>query len=473
MDNSGFPTKTIDDLPVELMHEIFSYLGHYTMKIVALVSKGWNQIVSSSPDFNKRIILKLVKCFVNVEFSRKYRNIILWDCYFIHHTDQEILVMLQKVAELASDVKTLKIVSTNRNDYGVENGKTFLNVLRYFTSIEELEIMLMYIDPSQGKVSRGNVIIDRMPTLRKLEVFHYSWILKHIECPNLQSLQIDQRGDKHDIDQEEIVEFLNKQTQLKTLDLKGVNFITNQELTPKFHLKHIIITSYSSFSKNQNWMRLLGSAAPGSKISIAEVDEQNFLSSFLTMLNDFENINCLEFFTKRATKPETLHDTFLEDSESPLYGKIDHIKSLIMRAGIGLQNYFEIQMWYNWFEELKGNDRIYSCNPEPLRNHYKISPRMMRKFNKSRGQKVKKHLPFNHRKIKLNFFGYAYDIEPFPMLPSIETIDVDVCFCDYAYRKYKIRQPSCFMSASIGVKHRFGYNLWRNGNRKNCYCKLV
>lgn len=72
--------STIEDIPPEVMCEIFKKLDHITLKTCCLVSPKWNKVISTSPDFLNRTSLvirtsSLCTEDLSMKPTRNYKNL--------------------------------------------------------------------------------------------------------------------------------------------------------------------------------------------------------------------------------------------------------------------------------------------------------------------------------------------------------------------------------------------------------------
>lgn len=407
-------TKTIEDLPTELMLQIFGYLDYDSIKVATLVNKTWNELISSSADFLKRTRMRIGDGAKTYPFyiSRKYRNVNLNDLGSREFRRE----MFQIGADLGTNLRKLTLYLHYRHKS--ENGKPLLlNLVRHCVNIEKLTVGY-FNSPRKHQI--GSEPIVKMSSLKTLKVYNFDWILEYIECgAKLQSLKICGASNQKDgYDQEHIVKFINGLTELSTLELIETSLESQVELSPKFQWKHLTISfvppTASASSTLHNYMNLLGSAAPNAEMSLVCIRNSTILAKIMKTLGDFHRINRLEIYLDDLPDLEIFH------LNNALYGTMKHITSLKMILCTHI-NYDTTEL-VKWFISLFTNLKmIHLASDNSLNFNIKDLIPTISEISSTK-----------HLKIELDFFEEVHG-DDIPIVSNIETIEVDFCISDDYY----------------------------------------
>lgn len=309
MDGSA---KTIDDLPLEVMHEVCKYLDRKSLKSATLVSRAWNSKFSSSNTFltKFRLVIALeeknnAKGF-NFKFERNYRNVFMKD-FRMDRTFIDRFNFKRVWGKL-----TLARISITKDDF------VYL-MQKCQQRLEEFEVFsIKFVSKiiRKGKKNQPRSINElktvNLPKLRKFIVSNSTWILNYIECVQVDLIQIEEHcvGNQNQR-MDHVVKFMNKIQKVNKVILEGIRLGTDEKLTPTFTWNYLEIfacieKNVRTKSEKLNWAGLLSAAAPGSKIRMADrsLFPDHVSIKFLKMIN--ESITS-KFF--KSTFPITLQLT--------------------------------------------------------------------------------------------------------------------------------------------------------------------
>lgn len=403
MDNAIIKRKTIDDLPLELKYEIFSLIDYNSLKNATLVSKQWNTEIASSKEFQSKTTLRILihEFEPSHAFWRSYETVHvvnfrsdLMDCFH---------AVMDELTTFGTTLKDLHIRSVRLSDSGAVKTK-LLNLLQICTSIETLRLQDWKLECFTYNDIRKDVRVE-VPSLKTLEIINCNWILNHIECANLNNLDITNEISSND---REIIKFINKQTKLSSFICCGVELNSDDDFEPKCKLSEIEIDDClaKSHQSQRNWMKLLQCAAPGARLNIEKLTRKAF-NTFVKMINAVENINHLQISTKNFFKGDQRAD----------YGSLTHITSL------------EISRSYDNLDFFDCHDFIAKCSnikELAIRGGFvELSPLFIM-LSKFKFLKV----------IKLTLYSIKYwnldaeDIQFTPVLPHVETLEFEECISD-------------------------------------------
>lgn len=435
-------TKTINDLPIEILEEIFAFLDYKSLKTSTLVSKRLNEIISSSKDFIKRTSLNVYdrrqingKYVQYQQLSRKYQSVNLT---IENHSDSGKKQQGQTISKIRRDtfhilncaltvttcgdyLKSLYLQISRINnedpDEGEQFGNLILNLLKHCTKLEQL-IIIHYFD-DKIKIKINNELMVKMSSLKKLHVHNFDCILKHIECDKLQDLNVSNNNCNEDDNDDHIVSFINEQTELEFLTtgsriLNSLESQKQQQLSPlKFQWKYFTISDsyYPPFKIKfgQNLIKLLESAASDARISLIHVDwicrNLQVLPEFITKVADFKNINQLEI---KLTRWDEHLEFYIDDDHAP-YINMNHIKTLRLKNFYTSQirNAANVESLISLFKNIEMLDINFRIGYEYL------AP-MFAKITSLR-----------HLRVSSALFLDMDRKENVPILSNIETIEID------------------------------------------------
>ncbi|XP_070489811.1 uncharacterized protein [Chironomus tepperi] len=236
------PRTSINDIPNEILINIFTYLGHKDILKATLVNKNWNNLISNT----KKIFKKVNKLYINDQrmacgipnFTRKYEKIQIDD---LTEWDPKLLKCLRKIGQ---DTRLVIL------DQCVFFDEDFKKLLECFPILEWLEIYDCHpgISPLRDQLLEQKI---RLPSLHSLIVKGYSWPLRLIETPNLEHLEADSLTL---YDQEWLINFLNLQRKLQSLHLIAIFNLFDSRfgfLAPKFHLNELALYDLPDLDKTQ------------------------------------------------------------------------------------------------------------------------------------------------------------------------------------------------------------------------------
>ncbi|CRL02013.1 CLUMA_CG015155, isoform A [Clunio marinus] len=187
----------MDDLPNELLLEIFNYLDRESLKEILSVSKRFRELIISNSSLMRRLPMTLSKNWMNkIDFARNYGEF----------------------------VKILKMNYCSFDSF--EEFKKFLNL---FPRVEKLNIFYIYIKQHENESSTSQECHESDSTsftsLKSVKISSKFWgyitqldskILRHINTEDLEELFIKLPMQKFS---SEFIDFLCKQRKLKTLEV--------------------------------------------------------------------------------------------------------------------------------------------------------------------------------------------------------------------------------------------------------------
>lgn len=208
--------------------------------------------------------------------------------------------------------------------------KDFLEFMQSCPSIESLEVwdLMIRLHPKYNTISSIDSFAQ-LPQLRKVEILCSDWVMKHLECRELNFLHVSRVAYRyvcHD-SQNHIIEFINKLTKLNQLMLEGINLMSDIALYPKFkwtHLKIGDITEKLDTTAISNWQRFLAASVEKSKVSI-EYDQVDKLVSLI--LNECEKIDQFKFHICSLPPVESPNEEYFPDLLP-----VEEVKSIKVRA---------------------------------------------------------------------------------------------------------------------------------------------
>ncbi|KAL7041354.1 hypothetical protein ACKWTF_000738 [Chironomus riparius] len=239
------PEIGINDMPNEMLLNIFAYLDQKDILSATLVKKKWNNLISNTENTMKKIQTIYIDPDNMIsgipKFTRPYARIEVENLKL--ECDLDLLNRLRKIGDgiefvLFSHCWLL--------------GNAMTSFLRCFKNVEDLHITHCEIT---------SVPVQRKIILRELKLLHIdvgTWPLSFLETPKLITFQC------HSViaeDQMRINKFLNKQTKLEVLDLNCIFNLfhsSSDPLDPKFKLKTLKLTDLVNY-ENDQMMNLLSS----------------------------------------------------------------------------------------------------------------------------------------------------------------------------------------------------------------------
>ncbi|CAG9800757.1 unnamed protein product [Chironomus riparius] len=241
------PKTSINDMPNEILLNIFTYLGHKDTLKATLVNKNWNDLISNT----KRTLEKVNRIYINDQhmtngipnFTRKYESIQIED---LTEWNPQLLKSLKKIG---TDIKLVIL------DQCVFFDDDFKGFLECFPNLQWLEIYDCHpgISPLKNQLLEQKL---RLNNLGSLIIRGYSWPLRLIETPNLEHFEANSLTL---YDQEWLINFLNQQRSLQSLHLVSIFSLFDSRfgfLQPKFQLDELALYDLPDVNKNQ-LMRLL------------------------------------------------------------------------------------------------------------------------------------------------------------------------------------------------------------------------
>lgn len=316
--------ETMEQLPNELLLEIFNRMNQETLKTCTLVNKKWhNMIIQTTSTMTELpLLIKDENVKENVQLTRKYKCVTLSEIFTWN--DQ----LMEEFEGIGSSVEEL-----NLNDC-VFFGNDFAYILACFPMLTELNIRWCSFGNSKYSKAKN---VD-MKHLRKMIVEGEGWMLKHIKC-NLHELTLTRLY--HD-DQPTVIAFLNRQNSLESLSLEHICdlFCSLHRQDPivvdfKFELRSLSM-NVLPFADVNNMKALLQRARNCEDVNlgidIAPWIPQHILKKFHNMRSldiDFELLPHLKSFyydVKPNIQLKNLRiDGFFEvDSEESLLGLLSH-----------------------------------------------------------------------------------------------------------------------------------------------------
>lgn len=308
-----FRMSTIESLPTEILFEIFDNVNYEDLKNLCLVSTYWNEIISNSKKFWNETKLRVKLDGSNdVKLSRNYQWLeIIGD----RQTDQLVESIISEISDVAEFFKTVKISNLTISE------QDFINLIRCCTTIEELEIQDVKLN-FDSALKNSNFSVVKLPPLLKFTVKCSDSLLNYLQCCELKYLFIDRDEDQITLEQEHVIDFLNKIDRLDTLILSGFNMESYIELQPKFYWKHLKVSDVflpeMSVSR-KNWKHLINSADDDAKVSFEYLFSHEFLLNFF---NDFDNMKKFKFDVNIL--PEADNEIFIRDLRKMI--KVKHLK---------------------------------------------------------------------------------------------------------------------------------------------------
>lgn len=227
--NDYRPIITINNLPNEMLLEIFNHLDFATLLNANLVNKNWNRIILGTKLSDKisRLYVTAAKIDDSVpELTRNYRSI-----HFEGVIDWKV-ELINQLQIIGSQVTEVTFVET------VFFTKDFRNLMQVFPNLKFMEISCCYEAVGLDETSYDYTKTE-MKNLQSLSVRGYSWPLWFISTPNLKCLKLEMMGTA---DNDIIVPFLNNQTSLEALQLENINELFDARygtVCPEFRLKEL------------------------------------------------------------------------------------------------------------------------------------------------------------------------------------------------------------------------------------------
>lgn len=105
---------TIEDIPPEVLCEIFKKLDHNTLIMCCLVFPKWNEVISTSPNFRNRTSLVIRTSSLSIEYlsmkpTRNYKNLKISNVLNVPDKMQKLL-LITYAPEIECDTLT-KVIS--------------------------------------------------------------------------------------------------------------------------------------------------------------------------------------------------------------------------------------------------------------------------------------------------------------------------------------------------------------------------
>lgn len=331
--------ESFDDLPLEMKHEIFSYLDHKTLTAATLVNKSWNDAIATSSTFATKTKLKIdswriFKRKPEVTFEKFWRHYQDIEIYYSHNYDhpQEQATFLRMCRALENFGKHLiklnismmyNFSSSNMNTNEPESS-AILKLLQKCTRIKSLTLDYNNNTLKAPNAFDSNEIVE-LPSLKNLKLDRIDWILANIKCTKLHTLSVQNPKS----DGEHIAEFINAQTKLVEFFGNGLNLETELKIVPKFHLNRVHAADLSSASASslQNWKNLIRTAAPGAEVNLFCWDNQKVFHELMEFISELDNIRHL-----MITLDDVTSVAGYENEERINYGNFNHITSLTVSA---------------------------------------------------------------------------------------------------------------------------------------------
>lgn len=312
-----------DTIPLEILQIILDNLSYNDLKSCCLISKRWNEVISSYKRFlNKtHLAVKIRKKDSNYKLTRKYR------CMSIAPVDSCVIRgdVLRQLAAVGDHLMSMRFFSK-----GFVARKDFIEFMRACPSIETLEVwdLMIRLNPKYNNYSPIDSFAQ-LPQLKKVEILCSDWVMKHLECRELTFLHVSRVAYRYvNCDsQNHIIEFINKLTSLDRLMLEGINLTSDVALFPQFkwtHLKIGDITEQLDTTAIANWRRFLAASVDKSKVSI-EYDQVDKLVSLI--LNECEKIDQFKFHICSLPPVESPNEEYFPDLMP-----VEEVKSIKVRA---------------------------------------------------------------------------------------------------------------------------------------------
>lgn len=239
---SATTTKTIDDLPNEIMYKlIIDNQDHARLKILCTVSRRWNNIISNSTEFliNTKLTIDLEKekdylSRDGSQIRREYDSLSLngWMSNF-----ERVSLDRTLLNNLSNTMSGLKEISLSHISISKRRLKTMLQLT---LNLGKLELAgLVEISKIGHKAKRMKSEPEALKYLRKLTVNSCDWVLELIKCPKLKYFHLV------DTDYRKSTSLLNNffnelKSDLECLSLTRVNFKTDiKSLAPSFKWKRL------------------------------------------------------------------------------------------------------------------------------------------------------------------------------------------------------------------------------------------
>lgn len=247
-------TVTFEQLPNEILLEIFTKMDKGTLLESLQVNKNWHRIITQSP-----ATMKMLPLFVNDEnlqnghafpkLTRRYDCVSLDEVYAVNSK------LLRELMKIGFHVKKL-----NLNDC-IFFEREFINLCRCFPNLENLTIRWCSMGLTSLKRTKPQPAV--MEKLKKLMVWGEGWCLGHLDCSSLETLTLSRF---YIDDQRELVKFLNAQASLKSLRLNDIRDLFTPrkrtekiELDLKFQLREISLSNLE-FADQHHLLTLLKQA---------------------------------------------------------------------------------------------------------------------------------------------------------------------------------------------------------------------
>lgn len=153
------PKTSINDMPNEILLDIFTHLGHKDILSATLVSKNWNYLISNT----KKILKKVNKIYINDQhmaigiphFTRKYESVQIEDLTEWHPE------LLQCMRTIGADIKLVIL------DQCVFFDDDFKSLLDCFPILQYLEIYECHpgISPLKDQLSEQKMKLNNLSSL--------------------------------------------------------------------------------------------------------------------------------------------------------------------------------------------------------------------------------------------------------------------------------------------------------------------
>lgn len=279
--------QTIESLPTEILAEIFDNVHHEDLKSLCLVSTYWNEIIASSKKFwnETKLSVQVDAVEQDVKLTRSYQ----W-LEIAGNSQNDILSesVVSELCGIAENFKTVKLVNFTIGE------QDFVNLMGCCGAIEELTIkdLKLKFDPS---MKNGDSSVVKLPPIKKFIVNSSDTVLNYLQCDYLKHLFIERDEDQITLEQDHVIEFLNKVDCLDTFIMSGFNMESYLELQPIFHWKHLKVSDVflpEVAVSRKNWKNLINSADDSAKISFEYFFSYEFILNFF---KDFENMRRFKF----------------------------------------------------------------------------------------------------------------------------------------------------------------------------------
>lgn len=231
---------TINQLPNEILLEIFSRMDHQTLLKSLQVNKQWNQIIAQSPATMKHIRLTVNGDRLRIipKLTRKYQFLTIIEATLNRQK------LFNECMKIGGTIKELSLYECDMSQH------EFLNLMACFPSVKKLSIDCCSLFYPMKKLNQKAELTE----LKELSIKGDVSLLDNISCQleELNASQLDDDGQKY------LVNFLNGQGELKSLSLHYIADMFSQNicdkdigLQPTFNLRFLSLSSISFVDETQ------------------------------------------------------------------------------------------------------------------------------------------------------------------------------------------------------------------------------